>query len=392
MTHLESRTPGRFAKVVRNRRLFLDRWGDDAPRDDSRLWADRGFDVVGHEIRTVVDEDRRLCTPEPVLVRSPGARASVVEGAAAAALGDQEPRDARRVGRLVGRHALRQLPGGVPALARAGGGHRPPRRVLPAQQPPRRRRSHPARPVGVPPVVRPGQPRLGDLPPGDGVPRRGHGLRPRPGREHLLVRADVAAVGDPRRAAAPGHRAGAVPPGPRRAGHRPRRAVRRRVPRRAPADGAATPSRSDSRSPSTASSGRTSSRPRFLAGPVRAQRPARGDVRRGRCGPQRPLGRHAGRRLRLEPAVRRRRLRGPGRHRRRRRSRRPLRGLGAGGARRRRARPRWSAPTTWTGCSGPGRSAAPSPTGYVASTRSCTAPGGCSRSRSRSAPSRASRR
>ena len=81
VTHLEPRTPGRFAKVVRNRRLFLDRWGDDTPHDDIRLWAERGFDVVGHEIRTVVDEDRRLCTPEPVLVRSPAARASVVEGA-----------------------------------------------------------------------------------------------------------------------------------------------------------------------------------------------------------------------------------------------------------------------------------------------------------------------
>jgi hypothetical protein len=81
VTHLESRTPGRFKRAVRNRRLFLDRWRDRTPRDDTPLWADRGFEVVDHEVRTVVDEDRRLCTPEPVLVRAPAARASVAEGA-----------------------------------------------------------------------------------------------------------------------------------------------------------------------------------------------------------------------------------------------------------------------------------------------------------------------
>src|SRR6478672_1482504 len=80
VTHLESRSRGRFARVVGNRRLFLDRWRDATPRDDTRLWADRGFDVVGHEVRNVVDEDRRLCTPEPVLVRAPAARVSVAEG------------------------------------------------------------------------------------------------------------------------------------------------------------------------------------------------------------------------------------------------------------------------------------------------------------------------
>ena len=31
VTHLESRTPGRYAKVVRNRRLYLERWRDAAP-------------------------------------------------------------------------------------------------------------------------------------------------------------------------------------------------------------------------------------------------------------------------------------------------------------------------------------------------------------------------
>lgn len=67
--HLESRTPGRFAKVVRNRRLYLDRWRDDAPRDDTGLWAEQGFEVVDHVVRHVVDKDRRLGVPEPVLVR-----------------------------------------------------------------------------------------------------------------------------------------------------------------------------------------------------------------------------------------------------------------------------------------------------------------------------------
>jgi GT2 family glycosyltransferase len=70
VTHLESRTAGRFDKVVMNRRLFLDRWDESAPRDDSAIWVGRGFDVVDHVVRTVISEDRRLCTPEPVLVRS----------------------------------------------------------------------------------------------------------------------------------------------------------------------------------------------------------------------------------------------------------------------------------------------------------------------------------
>ena len=76
VTHLESRTPGRYAKVVRNRRLYLERWRDAAPRDDERLWAQRGFEVVDHVVRNVINEDRRLCVPEPVLVRP---RAAVLE-------------------------------------------------------------------------------------------------------------------------------------------------------------------------------------------------------------------------------------------------------------------------------------------------------------------------
>ena len=38
--------------------LFLDRWRDRTPRDDTPLWADRGFEVVDHEVRTVVDDAR----------------------------------------------------------------------------------------------------------------------------------------------------------------------------------------------------------------------------------------------------------------------------------------------------------------------------------------------
>jgi O-antigen biosynthesis protein len=71
VTHHESRTPGRFAHSVANRRLYLDRWADKAPKDDEQLWESAGFQVVGHEIRNQVADDRRLCVPEPVLTRRP---------------------------------------------------------------------------------------------------------------------------------------------------------------------------------------------------------------------------------------------------------------------------------------------------------------------------------
>jgi O-antigen biosynthesis protein len=52
-----------------NRQLFLDRWAARAPRDDSRLWASRGFEVQGHITDGPAGADRRLCPPRPVLSR-----------------------------------------------------------------------------------------------------------------------------------------------------------------------------------------------------------------------------------------------------------------------------------------------------------------------------------
>ena len=76
--HHESRTPGRFAKAVMNRRVLLERWAGRLPEDDVEAWRRRGFEVAGHEIRSRPAADRRLCVAEPVLFRRP--RSSVVEG------------------------------------------------------------------------------------------------------------------------------------------------------------------------------------------------------------------------------------------------------------------------------------------------------------------------
>lgn len=76
--HHESRAPGRFERSLANRRIMLDRYGDNVPRDDVDLWRQVGYDVVGHEVRHIITADRRLSVPEPVLVRRP--LATVREG------------------------------------------------------------------------------------------------------------------------------------------------------------------------------------------------------------------------------------------------------------------------------------------------------------------------
>jgi O-antigen biosynthesis protein len=78
VVHHESKTPGRFARSVMNRRILMDRWAGRLPEDDVDVWRRRGYDVLGHEIRSRVDQDNRLCVPEPVLVRA--ARPQVNEG------------------------------------------------------------------------------------------------------------------------------------------------------------------------------------------------------------------------------------------------------------------------------------------------------------------------
>jgi GT2 family glycosyltransferase len=78
VVHHESKSHGRFTKALVNRRLLLDRWSNDMPGDDVALWRHVGYDVVRHEVRDVLGDDRRLAVPAPVLVRRP--TVSVVEG------------------------------------------------------------------------------------------------------------------------------------------------------------------------------------------------------------------------------------------------------------------------------------------------------------------------
>lgn len=67
VVHHESRTPGRYARFLTNRALYLDRW-PDVPADDAEQWASAGLDVVGHEVRHQ-PKDRRLGVREPIVVR-----------------------------------------------------------------------------------------------------------------------------------------------------------------------------------------------------------------------------------------------------------------------------------------------------------------------------------
>ncbi len=69
VTHHESQTPGRYDAFDTNRELYLQRWGDRAPRDDAALWATRGFRVVDHAVSFRHRNQRRLGVPEPVLIR-----------------------------------------------------------------------------------------------------------------------------------------------------------------------------------------------------------------------------------------------------------------------------------------------------------------------------------
>lgn len=71
VVHHESRSPGRFARSLPNREVYLDRWqGRVEPRDDAALWAACGLRVVDHEVGpTRHGEPPRFRIPRPVLVR-----------------------------------------------------------------------------------------------------------------------------------------------------------------------------------------------------------------------------------------------------------------------------------------------------------------------------------
>lgn len=68
-TRLRPRRGAGASVPVLNRRLFLDRWGTRGPRDDTRLWASRGFDVHSYVTAETEGVDRRLCAPRPVVSR-----------------------------------------------------------------------------------------------------------------------------------------------------------------------------------------------------------------------------------------------------------------------------------------------------------------------------------
>lgn len=67
VVHHESKTPGRYAHAMRNRRQFLQRWADSVVPDDTDLWRRAGFEVTGHERKPVPGEVEELWQPIPVV-------------------------------------------------------------------------------------------------------------------------------------------------------------------------------------------------------------------------------------------------------------------------------------------------------------------------------------
>lgn len=72
--HHESKTPGRFAHALTNRKLLLDRWGVDLPGDDLELWAATGQEVVGYERPAHPTKDERIDALRPILMPAPRLR------------------------------------------------------------------------------------------------------------------------------------------------------------------------------------------------------------------------------------------------------------------------------------------------------------------------------
>lgn len=63
--HLESKTPGRGAKILANRELFLSRWRDRLDVDDHDLYPQAGFELLGFE--PPVDDPDPTAVPRPQL-------------------------------------------------------------------------------------------------------------------------------------------------------------------------------------------------------------------------------------------------------------------------------------------------------------------------------------
>lgn len=69
VTHLESKTPGRFARVEPNRLRFLERWGDRLPGPQDEGWEQAGFEVVGRIAQAGLPASGRRTALKPMLIR-----------------------------------------------------------------------------------------------------------------------------------------------------------------------------------------------------------------------------------------------------------------------------------------------------------------------------------
>lgn len=95
VVHHESKSPGRYAHQFLNRRILLDRWGDQMPGDDATLWPHVGYEVVRHEVRHVpADVERRVASIHPVLVRRPTVSINEAQPSLRWAIKNPAPNDA----------------------------------------------------------------------------------------------------------------------------------------------------------------------------------------------------------------------------------------------------------------------------------------------------------
>lgn len=69
VTHLESKTPGRFARVEPNRLRFLERWGHRLPQAQTAGWEQAGFAVVGQVAQAGLPGSGRRTALQPMLIR-----------------------------------------------------------------------------------------------------------------------------------------------------------------------------------------------------------------------------------------------------------------------------------------------------------------------------------
>ncbi|WP_194944473.1 glycosyltransferase [Aeromicrobium yanjiei] len=82
VVHLESKSPGRFARVESNRLRLLDRWHGRLPTPDTSQWEQAGFEVLRLAVDAGLPQTGRRTAVKPVLRR----RATVVESGPAAGL------------------------------------------------------------------------------------------------------------------------------------------------------------------------------------------------------------------------------------------------------------------------------------------------------------------